>query len=224
MTGKTAPLASTVLARLVVTTQMRQATRKCLVLQLESLWSNSFSNCCMLGRYPHAPCVSSAIGLFGLVRAAHWNSIPWARSASGHYQRKIDKATGVSVSDFKSESYKLQVPQHAKYDKSRTVHEMVVRVPHEELASEFAADDKAFDLPRDATESYNTHPVVVGNPGERVIPLAVYLDGISFTKRDSVLGIFIFNLTSLRRHLVAAIRRSHLCRWMQGLLQPVPCL
>lgn len=45
-----------------------------------------------------------------------------------------------------------------------------------------------------------------------VLPVAIYLDGISLTRNDSILGVFVYSLVSMRRHLVAVLRKSFLCK------------
>jgi hypothetical protein len=111
---------------------------------------------------------------------------------SGHYQRKVDQASGINLKSETAQFYKVAVPQHSRYDASRTSHNMLVRVPHEALAKEFAENPDARTGPADFewTESYRNHPVVVKNPTAAVIPYALYLDGISYTNKDSLLGIF----------------------------------
>lgn len=135
-------------------------------------------------------------------------------SSSGHFQRRVDRVTGIKLSEMCKAMYRVPTPQHAKYDMCRTVHPMPVGVPHEELAKEFAEDPFAATGPSEPewTESFKTHPVVRRHPNELVMPLGLYLDGISFTNRDSLLGIFIYSLHTMKRHLVAILRRSHFCK------------
>ena len=60
--------------------------------------------------------------------------------------------------------------------------------------------------------TYAEHPVVMGRAaGEVVIGFALYVDGISFTSHDSILGIFIHILASGVRHLIVALRTSEMC-------------
>jgi hypothetical protein len=110
--------------------------------------------------------------------------------------------------------YKVSVPMHSKYDLSRTMHDVLVQLPHEELSKEVALNPSAATGPLDPewTDAYRVHPVVVAHPESKVIPLAFYLDGISFTKSDTLLGIFVYSLHSMSRHLVAVLRKSHFCR------------
>ena len=66
---------------------------------------------------------------------------------------------------------------------------------------------------RQWAHDYLRHPVVVAeSPSERVWPLALCLDGVSFLKRDGLLGLTMYNLCSGERHLLLIVRRSDLCR------------
>lgn len=133
-------------------------------------------------------------------------------SPSGHYRRKVDAATNVDLRASEASMYKISVPQHSKYDLSRTLHPMPVRLPHEELAEEVLANPACLQGPICETAAYKSHPVVRANPGVPVMPVALYLDGIAFTKRDSMLGIFVYSLITMKRHLCMVLRRSHLCK------------
>ena len=135
-------------------------------------------------------------------------------SPSGHPMRKIDKATGISLKDLKAGAYKIKVPQHAKRDISRSIHNMMCQLPHEELHKELQDNPSAaMGHPEpEWTESFRSHPVVLANPGKTVIPFAFYLDGIRYTKRDSVMGMFVYNLFTNKRHLCVILRRSDYCR------------
>lgn len=135
-------------------------------------------------------------------------------SASGHFQRKVDSVTGINLRTASERMYKVPVPQHNKYDLSRTSHKMVVQLPHECFVEEVTENLHAATGPLDPewTEQYRQHPVVLRNPGATVMPYAFYLDGISFTNTDSLLGMFVYSLYSLKRHLCCVIRRSNFCK------------
>jgi hypothetical protein len=64
----------------------------------------------------------------------------------------------------------------------------------------------------DFPPSYKEHPVVVQNPGELVLPIALYLDAVPYTLTDSVLGIWIINMLTGARHLFCVIRKRFVCR------------
>ena len=43
-------------------------------------------------------------------------------------------------------------------------------------------------------------------------PIALYLDGVAFTRHDNILGVWVYNVLTGVRHLVAALRKSELCK------------
>lgn len=157
--------------------------------------------------------------------ACYWASLAGAKgkvskfavkpnSQPGKFQRRIDEVTGVKLAKEQSRMYTVKVPGHSRSDMSRTAHDMVMKPPHEELSKEFDANPGAAEgSSADAwSESYFAHPVVRANPEKRIIPFALYLDGIGFTRTDGMIGIFVYSLYTLKRHLVAVLRKSHLCR------------
>ena len=90
----------------------------------------------------------------------------------------------------------------------------MARVPHEEIAQELAENPAAgTGAPEhEWSAAFRNHPVTRANTGKTLIPLALYLDGIAFGVRDSLLGIFVFNLYTLKRHLCMVVRRPNFCR------------
>lgn len=171
---------------------------------LDLLYANSISarSLCVICYWAAKAGAGAAVGAFGLKPNA----------PSGHFQRKIDQVLGVNLKASKESMYKVMVPQHTKYDLSRTTHPMVVRLPHECLAQEVQENPACVTGGVCDTASYKAHPVVRANAGTQVMPVALYLDGIPFTKRDSLLAVFVYSLVSYKRHLCAVLRRSHMCR------------
>lgn len=135
-------------------------------------------------------------------------------SSSGKFMRKVDSATGLKLKSVAAPMYKVPAPLYTKYDLGRSSHKVLMQLPHEELAKEFAEFPAARNPPQEGqqTEAFTTHPVVVQNQGRLVLPYALYLDGVSFTRPDSLLGIFCYFVGTQRRHLLAVLRRSHVCR------------
>ncbi len=60
--------------------------------------------------------------------------------------------------------------------------------------------------------TYRNHPVVRANPGEPVLPLALYVDGMPFTKNDGMVAFYMYSLISGARYLIAILRKSHMCQ------------
>ena len=65
---------------------------------------------------------------------------------------------------------------------------------------------------RELPTSYYEHPLVQSAAGRPVMPVALYVDGVPTTKRDGVLGFWVYSLITLKRFLVAVLRKSELCK------------
>ncbi len=119
---------------------------------------------------------------------------------SGKFSAKFDRDTGLRE-HMEQSWYVLDLPQHSKGS-----------------LGEIAALPRSDARLREWVESaqrppcYETHPVVSDVPPNTVWPLAIYLDGVGSIKRDSVLGIWVLNLVSMWRHLIAAIPKRDMCR------------
>ena len=121
------------------------------------------------------------------------------------------------MAELKRSMYHVGVPGLQKFDTSRTTHSMPVQCPHECIDREFR------DQPRLLQEvermkdqglfppNFYKHPAVQGTRST-VVPLELYLDGISFTRNDGILGVFFYSVLTKRRFLFAAVRRSFPCK------------
>ena len=136
---------------------------------------------------------------------------------SGRYSAHFDSWIGVSTKG--GDLYEMKVGLQKKHSCSRTFEPFPVRLAHEGLLEERMEDD-SMDLQLEEAISngemppkYFHHPLVRTAPaGVRVRPYVLYLDGIQYARRDSVLGIFCYWLFSKKRHLLAVIRKSELCK------------
>lgn len=139
-------------------------------------------------------------------------------AGSGKFMQHIDTVTGMKLKDTKAQMYHVKAPGLEKYDFSRSTHSIPVTPPHEGLVKEVQANPKLLDEAKAKTEQnhwprcYYEHPVVRRAGGDTVIPLALYVDGISMTRNDSLVGIFVYSLVTMRRHLVSVLRKSFLCK------------
>ena len=97
------------------------------------------------------------------------------------------------------------------------LHRLEACPAHELLAQELAENPQILRDLRESVErgdwppSYTEHPVVRSAPAGTVLPLAVYLDGVPFSKSDGFLAFWVYNLLTMRRHLVAVLRKSFAC-------------
>ena len=86
----------------------------------------------------------------------------------------------------------------------------MVQPPHDLPIDEV---DNTQDMTRASVGTLLSHPPDShGTRGTDVHPLALYVDGVRHTKRDGVIGFFIYSLVTPRRHLCVAVRKSDLCR------------
>ena len=149
-------------------------------------------------------------------------------ASTGHYQRKIDTALG-SVPRLTG-TYFVPAPCYTKHNLRRVVRQTPVRVPHEVLDSELKArpllraELQASVDQRVWPEQYWRHPLVSA-AARPVMPLALYVDGVAFLKKDSVLGIWVYSLLTEKRHLVCVLRKRWMCRCgCRGWCSLYPCL
>ena len=91
------------------------------------------------------------------------------------------------------------------------------RLPHVVLHEEIRQDTslklnvaeqiEKCELPR----VYSEHKVVIENPDECVLPISLYMDGVAYSECDSVVGVWVHNEASGRRHLLGLVRKLRQC-------------
>ena len=136
---------------------------------------------------------------------------------TGHFQRHLD--TLFPPSEAMTHQYILQVPAYDKYSLGRTTIPVPVLPLHEVLHEELCdAQDVATSFRKTVREgkmppSYTQHRIVRGAVGDEIVwPIALYLDGVPFQKRDGLLALYVFCLPTGTRHLCAVMRKSQMCR------------
>ena len=65
---------------------------------------------------------------------------------------------------------------------------------------------KHLDADKEYLNLYDQHPIVLdalaaGLPKEHIIPVAVYFDGVQYTKNENFLGFYVTNLRTKRQQL-----------------------
>ena len=141
---------------------------------------------------------------------------------------------------FKSETarqYNIQMAGHRKHDVSRSKFKIGAFPGHETLHEELVQDESwkddliAMKASQGLPRNYYQHPVVQQNPDQLVVPYAIYLDGLPYSLCDSVLGVWLVNLVSQRRHLMTLLRKRLTCKcgclgWCShfGILQFIKCV
>ena len=166
----------------------------------------SATNCCLIAYW------ASRAGAIGI--AQDLGKAPGA--PSGHYSAHFDKFIGHR--ECEQDLLWIDVPCYRPFDASRGTKRMPVFPPHECLSDEAAAAPDMEALVRDGVANgewppcYGAHPVVQRVLPRVAVPLAVYLDGVQFSRRDNVLGVFVINLATNTRHLAAVLRKYWMCR------------
>jgi hypothetical protein len=138
-------------------------------------------------------------------------------SSSGNFSKHLDRCT--KIQGDQGILYDLEMAGSTPFSGDHSVVHIPVAVGHELLHDEFINTDVSAKLQSMKEQGnlpalYWDHPVVMryGHLPEPIIPLSLYMDGVSTTKKDSVLAVTIQNICTGRRHLVALFRKSRMCR------------
>ena len=136
-------------------------------------------------------------------------------ASTGNYAQHLKRALGL---DHETESlYTVRMPAQDKYDQNHTVMDLSFVPAHEALHREFQGQPElAFAIDAVAgsaewTPTYYAHPVAAVSDCF-VAPLALYLDAFPSIKEDAILVITMYNLLTMRSHLLAVLVRSKMCR------------
>ena len=158
---------------------------------------------------------SSQAGSLGLVRQLAYRPDD---QSSGHYSRHFDRVAGTVLAESDA-FYNIRMPSTQRFMATRQVVAIPTIPIHEVLDREFAtigfarmhellAESKASGrLP----QSYYDHPAVVEAGDEPCYPIAFYLDGTPFVRRDSVLGLWAYCTLTDQHHVIGVLRKSELC-------------
>ena len=141
------------------------------------------------------------------------------KSQSGKFANKIDAAMGINMKD-DGNLFRTKVPVYAKHDAARSFVNLPMQLPHEVLSREIENDPSILRKLEEKMEgsdwvtAYKDHKVVKdwASRGKKPLPCCIYLDGVAVTRREGVLGVWMYNEISERRHLLAVIRKSSLCK------------
>jgi hypothetical protein len=137
------------------------------------------------------------------------------KKSTGHYQRHIDVALGVDMHD--KSLFRIWVPYYNKHDCSRTVRQTPVQPPHERIHDEMTRRGSTEEDVRQLIgeqgfgQQYHNHDVVRDST-HPVIPVAIYVDGVRYLRREGLVGFWVVNMVTHVRHVVAVVRRSRLCQ------------
>ena len=132
---------------------------------------------------------------------------------SGKYSAKFDRCLGHPRDE---NHYYLQVPQLDRSADERRVAPLPTIPPHEACADHVRDRREELEVALATTtlpRCFYTHPVVTSAaPGALVLPFILYLDAVSFSREDSILGLWVVCMLTHRRFLCASLKRSNTCK------------
>ena len=137
-------------------------------------------------------------------------------SQSGKFQRHLAK-----VMPFMREDHGLYhfcLPSFNKEDLGSGEHAFCALTPHE-VAHKMMAEDPSALLrlqeaieARDLPQSYFDHPLVRDKAeDEDILPVSLFVDGVPYSKVDSLVGFWLCNEITGQRVLLAALRKNLQC-------------
>ena len=138
-------------------------------------------------------------------------SLPPDTVGSGDFKRLLDKV----LPNYCPESYVVEAPAFIRSLGRKDLYGFHCLLPHEGLVMELEGQDlQSLHEAWDAPPNYHTHPVVLasGDSPTPVVPLSIFLDGVAYAKRDSVLVASFNNLWTGKRLICLVVRKRLLCR------------
>ena len=135
--------------------------------------------------------------------------------STGNYQKHLDSVFGMGES--KAKLYWTEIPCSKRGTSEKSKMQLPVKPVHEIVEESIDADPYMVQRVADARDAqdlppcYDTHPVVQRS-ALPVIPFALYMDGLPYSLVDSVLGIWLINLLTGARQMVAMVRKKVLCQ------------
>eukprot|EP00971_Amphidinium_carterae_P325724 6456129-Amphidinium_carterae.3 len=136
--------------------------------------------------------------------------------AGGNFQRRLDKFMRGTYGTAK-ELYEPCIPCYSRGLGERVSMRMPMLPPHQIVAeltgSELAETMETLKPPRAVPEVYLTHPVVVESEAEPVVPLALFVDGLTLRKNENMLAItFQGAFGGFSPKLSVGVRKRFLCQ------------
>ena len=167
----------------------------------------------------HIACLRTLSGGCGLEDLAVDVSQPGSAS---NCSRKVQT---VLANHFRSpDLYYAGIPPHDEYESLRSVTPLPFRLPSETLSAKCVSHvDTDLDVVDEGAEwhaAFNDHIVVrrareAGWHASRIIPLALYFDGVAYTKNDSFVAFYFQDMRSKQRYLSFLVRLA-LSVWPLG--------
>lgn len=134
---------------------------------------------------------------------------------SGHFNRHLKKALPFLRDT--SALYDFVVPSCTDTGLARGEHTTHGIPAHEAIDESLSSQtDWANNLRNALTDGflppvYHEHPVVLNNPGVLVYPVSLFVDGVPYSHIDSVVGFWLVDEVTGKRHLLSALRKKLMC-------------
>jgi hypothetical protein len=132
----------------------------------------------------------------------------------GKYQRHLNPLLGFDAR--RASAYQLKVPGQTATDFGRAELTLPMVPPREAADQDVQEDSSAAVRLQDAIDtdslppSYWAHPIVRAATSP-VMPYGLYLDGVPYSQTDSVLGVWLFNMITGVRMLIALMPKKVAC-------------
>ena len=109
------------------------------------------------------------------------------------------------------ECYYVEVPTYDKFACRRVKQQVPVKLASETLRCEEAPTAELATDRAEWHDAYERHPVVAraraaGWPEPRIRPVALYWDGVQYTRRDTFMGFYFEDMRSGTRYLSSLLR------------------
>ena len=139
--------------------------------------------------------------------------MPPSTKGTGDFKRTLEKFIQEGAPD----TYVVPMPAFERSAGEKSMKQLHCMLPHEMLAKEAAQLNlRALLREWEAPPNWSSHPVVQQAEAETtpdpVIPLSLFVDGVSYAKRDSLLLMSITNLLTGSKKVIAVLRKRILCK------------
>ena len=100
---------------------------------------------------------------------------------------------------------------------SRAEVELLVKLPHEVADAASVLEPEATTMlqeridARGLPEAYTQHPIV-RDTADMVMPWGIYMDALPYSLVDSVLGVWLINVVTNTRYIIALVRKRLTCK------------
>ena len=175
------------------------------LLELYMLSQISAQHFCTLCFWAHKAGMNGNVASYGLKPGCN----------SGAYQRHLDRVLGIHAT--KQKVYTVKTVGQPRNDVARGPIEVAMLPIHEVVDEELTATRSAAVQFQEAVDerrfppAYWSNPVVKASPTP-VVPLALFLDGVPYSLTDSVVGVWVVNLLTSKRHLLGVVRKAITCK------------